>query len=90
MAVLGAGNAGLALAGDLALKSIPVRLYEHPGLVEGFAPIKAAKGLKVDDGSGKPPTPVRFADATHDLAADADADADAVAGRWSLTLVAGC
>jgi opine dehydrogenase len=67
MAVLGAGNAGLALAGDLALKGHMVRLYEHPDLAEGFAAIKSRCGIQVDDGSEGPPASVTFTAATHDI-----------------------
>lgn len=47
--MLGAGNGGLALAGDLALKGADIHLFEHPSLSENFAPIASAGALTVED-----------------------------------------
>lgn len=69
MAVLGGGNGGLALAGDLALHGWPVLMYEHPDFVQSFRPI--VEGHTVTVRSGPQGEQVRTASlqlATHDLA----------------------
>jgi len=68
-AVLGAGNGGMALAGDLALQGLAVRLYEHPDYTEGFAPVLTRGMIDVRDGGDGPVRPSALALATHDLAA---------------------
>lgn len=47
VAVLGAGNGGQALAGHLALKGYPVRLFEHPDFGEKMNAISRAGGIEL-------------------------------------------
>ncbi len=47
VAVLGAGNGGQALAGHLALKGYPVRLFEHPDFGEKMDAISRAGGIEL-------------------------------------------
>lgn len=65
--VIGAGNGGLALAGDLALKGIVVRLYEHPDLASDFAPVREAHRIAVVDGADGSERAAALECATHDL-----------------------
>jgi len=50
--VLGGGNGGLALAGDLALAGHAVRLFELPAHAEAFRPLEAEPRLVVRTGPG--------------------------------------
>ena len=45
--VMGAGNSGFGLAGDLALRGVEVRLYELPEFAEAIEPLLADKQLRV-------------------------------------------
>lgn len=47
IAVLGAGNGGQALAGDLAFRGISVRLFEHPDFGEKMSLIKKKGGIEL-------------------------------------------
>ena len=47
-AVLGAGNAGHALAADIALRGRPVVLFEWPEFEDRIAPIRASGGITVE------------------------------------------
>lgn len=51
-AVLGAGNGGLALAGDLAGREYRVRLYEHPDLADPFETIRRDRHIRLIDDAG--------------------------------------
>lgn len=52
VAVLGAGNGGLALAGDLALRGRQVRLYEHPDFAASLAELQKTRRLTLVDAAG--------------------------------------
>ena len=47
IAVIGAGNAGYAMAAHLALSGYPVRLYEMPAFAQNLAPIRAQGGIRL-------------------------------------------
>ncbi|MCF7935590.1 MAG: NAD/NADP octopine/nopaline dehydrogenase family protein [Synergistales bacterium] len=56
VAVLGAGNGGQALSGDLALRGHEVSLFEHPSCAEAFAPVRESREIRltgVIEGRGK-------------------------------------
>jgi len=53
VAVVGAGNVGCALAADLVLRGVDVRLYNRsPGRLDA---IRAASGIRVTGSSGASP-----------------------------------
>ena len=58
VAVMGAGHSGFGLAGDLALRDVPVHLYEHPSFATALSPIEEAGGIAVrgvtGDGFARP------------------------------------
>ena len=45
--VCGAGAAGTAIAGDLALKGLPVTLYELPAFEKGIEEIRSRQGVEI-------------------------------------------
>jgi opine dehydrogenase len=47
VAVLGAGNGGLAAAADLTLRGHEVRLFEHPAFREHLVPIRERGGIEL-------------------------------------------
>lgn len=47
VAVLGAGNGGLAAAADLTLRGHEVRLYEHPDFKDRLVPIRERGGVEL-------------------------------------------
>jgi opine dehydrogenase len=53
VAVLGAGHSGFGLAGDLALRGVPVHLYEHPDFEAAIAPVREAGGIAVRGVTGE-------------------------------------
>ncbi|MEW6081013.1 MAG: NAD/NADP octopine/nopaline dehydrogenase family protein [Bacillota bacterium] len=52
IAVLGAGNGGYAMAGDLASRGLPVAFYEHPSFAEGFAETLSTGGVVLEGALG--------------------------------------
>ncbi|WP_046866672.1 NAD/NADP-dependent octopine/nopaline dehydrogenase family protein [Microvirga massiliensis] len=57
-AVLGAGNGGLALAGDLALQGHDVRLYEHPDFSFSISELQRTPRLTLVDAQGREQTAI--------------------------------
>ena len=53
VAVLGAGHSGFGLAGDLALRGVPVQLCEHPDFAAALAPVQEAGGVAVRGVTGE-------------------------------------
>jgi opine dehydrogenase len=47
IAVIGAGNAGHAMAADMALKGFPVRLYELPRFADFIRPVQERGGIEL-------------------------------------------
>ena len=66
VAVLGAGNGGLALAGDLASRGRTVRLYEHPDFASSTVELREDPILTLVDALGHR-TSARIDRVTHDL-----------------------
>jgi opine dehydrogenase len=51
---MGAGHSGFGLAGDLALRGVPVHLYEHPSFAEAaLSPVVEAGGIAVRGVTGE-------------------------------------
>jgi opine dehydrogenase len=47
VAVLGAGNGGQAMAGEMAMRGHRVRLYEHPSFASGIEPLRAKPEIEL-------------------------------------------
>ncbi len=72
IAVLGASHSGFGLAAELALRGVPVRLYELPEFADALAPVTASGGIELTGvrGAGFAPVPTTLdpAEALHDAA----------------------
>lgn len=78
IAVLGGGNGGYAMAGDLAARGHRVNFYEHPDFAAGFADVLQHRTITLQEASGERRAEVSLA--TTDLA-------EAIAGAKLVNLV---
>jgi opine dehydrogenase len=78
VAVLGAGNGGYAMAGDLAARGFKVNFYEHPNFAAGFAGVLGDRTITLQGALGDRQAQVNLA--TTDLA-------EALAGVELVNLV---
>jgi opine dehydrogenase len=66
VAIIGAGNGGYSLAGDLGSRGYSVNLYEHPNFADGFSEVRDKKEVSISGALGS--HKVKLQVATTDIA----------------------